>query len=246
MPTKSWNICFKKQIKTELIMNKSCLPNWQFMNLLKQRTNCTCPVDSLNMLLGLTKAGSNYVCPMTAWKYFQDSLKQELKAWTLAEMSERENTHHHHHHHCLWPLLVHRPPTKSSPDIPILGQPFKFSPGVTQTLCFSLHTATPGVSCAALLSPPLWVPGQGLMCSTGFQRVCTIHPQDLIFCWWLLGPFPQFSVADGLRASDQDSSKAGVNECLDPLQCCSHSSSCFSSIKQGRFYSWRTHSMGKK
>ena len=57
----------------------------------------------------------------------------------------------------------------------------------------------------------------------GFQRVCPIHIQRLwIFCWLLLGPFLEFSVADGLKPSDpKASSKAGVDECLDLLQCCS-------------------------
>ena len=60
---------------------------------------------------------------------------------------------------------------------------------------------------------------------------------EFIFCWLLLGPFPKFSVADGLRPSDpKDSSKAGVDECLDLLQCCSRDSPCFSSIQQDRFY----------
>ena len=37
--------------------------------------------------------------------------------------------------------------------------------------------------------------------------------EDLILYWLLLGPFPEFSVADGVRPSDpKDSSMAGVDE----------------------------------
>ena len=60
--------------------------------------------------------------------------------------------------------------------------------------------------------------------------------EDFILCWLLLGLFPEFSVADGLKPSDpKDSSKAGVDECLRLLQCCSRGSPCFSSIQQDRF-----------
>ena len=78
------------------------------------------------------------------------------------------------------------------------------------------------------------------MCDTGHwlsEHVSIPSPaslEDLIFCWLLVGPFPEFSVADGLRPSD--SFKAGVDECLDFLQCRGHSFPCFSSIQQGRFY----------
>ena len=43
---------------------------------------------------------------------------------------------------------------KSSPGIPILGQPLKLSPGVTQPLCFGLQIMVPGVSWEAWLSFP--------------------------------------------------------------------------------------------
>ena len=60
---------------------------------------------------------------------------------------------------------------------------------------------------------------------------------DLIFCWLLLGPFPEFSVADGLRSLEPNySSKVGVDECRDILQCRSRGSPCFSSIQQFKFY----------
>ena len=40
--------------------------------------------------------------------------------------------------------------------------------------------------------------------------------EDLIFCWLLLGPLSEFSVAGGLRPSDpKDSSKVGVDEWSD-------------------------------
>ena len=83
-----------------------------------------------------------------------------------------------------------------------------------------------GVSWVALLSFSLLVPGQGLTCDTGCwlsEGVSSPSPvslEDFIFYWFSLGPFPELSVADGLRPSDpKDSSKAGVGECLDRLQC---------------------------
>ena len=39
----------------------------------------------------------------------------------------------------------------------------------------------------------------------------TASLEDLIFCWLLVGPFPEFSIADGLRPSGwKYSSEAGV------------------------------------
>ena len=59
---------------------------------------------------------------------------------------------------------------------------------------------------------------------------------DPIFYWLFLGPFPQFSVPDGLRLSYlKDSFKAGVDECPDLLQCHSCGAPYFSSIQQERF-----------
>ena len=79
-------------------------------------------------------------------------------------------------------------------------------------------------------------PGHGLICGTGHwlsEGVSNPSPvslEDLIFCWLLLGPFSEFSFADGLRPSDpKDSSMAGVDECLDLLQCHSCDSPCISS-----------------
>ena len=41
----------------------------------------------------------------------------------------------------------------------------------------------------------------------------------------------------GLRSSDlKDSSRTGVDECLDLLHCHSHGSPCFISIQKGSFY----------
>ena len=61
--------------------------------------------------------------------------------------------------------------------------------------------------------------------------------KDLIFSWLLLGPFSEFSVADGVRPLDpKDSSKADVDECLNLLSCHSHGSPCFSSLQLNRFY----------
>ena len=60
--------------------------------------------------------------------------------------------------------------------------------------------------------------------------------KDLIFCWLLLGLFPEFSVADGYWSLDpKDSSWAAVHECPD-LECCSPGSRYFSFIQQDRFY----------
>ena len=75
----------------------------------------------------------------------------------------------------------------------------------------------------------------------GFWRVCPLHLQRLwripFFAACCLVRFQTSSVADGLRPSDlKDSSKAGVDECLGLLQCCSHGFPCFSSIQQDRFY----------
>ena len=54
---------------------------------------------------------------------------------------------------------------------------------------------------------------------------CPASLEDRIFCWLLLGPFPEFSAADGLRSLDpKDSSKVGVDECLDLFQCRSRGS----------------------
>ena len=48
----------------------------------------------------------------------------------------------------------------------------------------------------------------------GFFFVCFL----LFFCWFLFGPFPEFSVADRLRPADQnDCCKAGVDKCLNLL-----------------------------
>ena len=131
----------------------------------------------------------------------------------------------------------------SSPGIPILGQPLKLPPCAIHPLCFSLQIATPGVSCLASLSLSLWVPGQGLTCDNwsvafrGCVQSIPVSLEDFIFCWLLLGLFPEFSVADSLRSLDlKDSSKAGVDEFLDLLQCGSRGSPCFSSIQQNRFY----------
>ena len=94
----------------------------------------------------------------------------------------------------------------------------------------------------ASLSLSLWVLGQGLTSdaghclSEGVSKPSPVSLEDFIFCWLLLGPFPEFSVADGLRPSDpKDSSETGVDECLDLLQCRSRSSPCFSSIQKDRF-----------
>ena len=132
---------------------------------------------------------------------------------------------------------------KSSPSILILGQPLKLSPAIVRPLCFSLQIVVPSVSWAALLSLSLWVPRQGLTCDTSHwfsDGVSNLSPASLkafIFYWLFLGPFPEFSVADGLRPLDpKDSSKAGVDECVDLLQCRSRGSLCFSSIQHDRFY----------
>ena len=76
------------------------------------------------------------------------------------------------------------------------------------------------------------------MCDTGHwlsESVSNPSPaslEDFIFCRLLLGPFPEFFVADGLRPSNlEESSKAGVDECLDLLQCWSCGSPCFSSMQ---------------
>ena len=146
-----------------------------------------------------------------------------------------------HHHHCFWPLLEHKPPKsspcillehkppKSSPCIRILGLPLKLSPGVTYPLYFSLQITVPSVSWAVSLSLSLWVPGQDFKCNTGHwlsDGVSSPSPVslvDFIFCWLLSDPFPEFSVAEGLRPSDpKDSSNEGVDEYLDLIQCRSH------------------------
>ena len=57
--------------------------------------------------------------------------------------------------------------------------------------------------------------------------------KDLIYCWLLLDPFPEFYVANGLT----DSYKAGVDECLDLLRCRSCASPPFHSNQQDRFHS---------
>ena len=73
--------------------------------------------------------------------------------------------------------------------------------------------------------------------SEGESNPSPASVEDFIFCWLLLGPFPEFSVADGLRSSDpKGSSKAGVDKCLDLLHCRSYDSPCFSSVQQDRFY----------
>ena len=63
----------------------------------------------------------------------------------------------------------------------------------------------------------MWIPGQGLTCSTGhwlsegMPSPSRASLEDLIFCWWLLGPFPEYPVADGLRpAYLKESFTAGV------------------------------------
>ena len=71
----------------------------------------------------------------------------------------------------------------------------------------------------------------------GMSNPSPLSLEEFIFCRLLLGSFPEFFVADGLRTSDpKDSSKAGVDECLDLLQCRNRGSPCFSFIKQDRFY----------
>ena len=76
--------------------------------------------------------------------------------------------------------------------------------------------------------------------SLAFEGCISLSPAslgDFIFCCLLLGPFPQSSVAGGLRRWDpKDSSKAGVDGCLELLHCHSRGSTCFSSIQQHRFY----------
>ena len=92
------------------------------------------------------------------------------------------------------PPLSLSPPYKSSPCIPILGQPLKLSPAIAPPLCFSLQVAAPGISWAAWL----WVSGQGLTCDAGYwllEGVSSSSPTSLgnfIFCWLLLGPFAEF------------------------------------------------------
>ena len=59
--------------------------------------------------------------------------------------------------------------------------------------------------------------------------------EDFIFCWLLLGPFPEFSVAGGLRPSD---SKDYQSQVLMNVWIFSVAALVpgFSSIQQGRFY----------
>ena len=59
------------------------------------------------------------------------------------------------------------------------------------------------------------------MCSEGhclLEGMSSTSPvvlEDLIFCWLLLGPLPEFPVADHFRSMDlKDSSRAGVDESL--------------------------------
>ena len=60
--------------------------------------------------------------------------------------------------------------------------------------------------------------------------------KDFIFCWLLLGSFPKFPAADGLRSADpKDSSETGADECLKAFQCRNRGSLCFSSTEQDRF-----------
>ena len=50
----------------------------------------------------------------------------------------------------------------------------------------------------------------------GVSNLSPASLDDFIFCWLLLGLFPEFFVANDLRPSHpKDSSKAGVDECLD-------------------------------
>ena len=73
--------------------------------------------------------------------------------------------------------------------------------------------------------------------SEGVSNSSPASVEDFIFCWLLLGPLPEFPVADGLRPLDlKDSSRAGIDECLDLLQCRSRGYPCFSSLQQDRFY----------
>ena len=139
-------------------------------------------------------------------------------------------------------IIIAFGPYSTSPGIPIPDQPLKLSTGVTHPLCFSRQIMAPGVSWAASLSLSQWVPGQGLMCDTGpwlsggVSNPSPASLEDRIFCWLLLGPFPEFSAPYSLRPSDpKDFSKAGVDECLD-LQCRSRVSPCFGSIQRYRFY----------
>ena len=72
--------------------------------------------------------------------------------------------------------------------------------------------------------------------SEGVSNPSPASLEDFISCWLLLGLCPEFSVADGARPLDQkDSSKAGVDECLDCLQCRSRGSPCISAIQQDMF-----------
>ena len=83
----------------------------------------------------------------------------------------------------------------------------------------------PVVLRAASFFLSLRVPGQDLTCDTGHWLSGSVSSplsasvENFIFCLLLLSLFPEFSVADGLRPSDaKESSKAGVDECLDLLQ----------------------------
>ena len=74
-------------------------------------------------------------------------------------------------------------------------------------LSLSLWVPGQGLACDAghWLSLSLWAPGQGLACDAGhwlWEDVSNPSPaslKDLIVCWLLLGPLPQFSV--GLQSS---------------------------------------------
>ena len=61
----------------------------------------------------------------------------------------------------------------------------------------------PGVSWAVSLSLSLWTCDTGHWLSEGVSNPSPAPLEDFIFCWLLLGPFPEFSVADGLRPSDR-------------------------------------------
>ena len=84
--------------------------------------------------------------------------------------------------------------TPATKAVPRCSQTSLFWPPDRSTRCFLVS-----------LSLSLWVPGKGLMCGTGHwlsEGVSNPSPaslEDFTFCWLLLDPFPEFSVADGLN-----------------------------------------------
>ena len=57
--------------------------------------------------------------------------------------------------------------------------------------------------------------------SEGVSSPSKASSGDLIFCWLLLGPFPELPVDEGLKPSDpKDFLETGAGECLNVLQCC--------------------------